>query len=624
MSKLRDIETKWEDFTHKMWKKFYDGFGYKIHAGSIKASHATKSFIDNTKTKLSPKKADSGKTDSLPFKTAEELLAGFGGKENISSFTNCMTRLRVKVNDKSKVNEDALKSQKKSLGVAIAGEEYQVILGPGFVLKVANAFGQLTDAQRGAEIKEEVKEDAGLDISKASLEEIAAANKKARKAKNTSAIQRFLAKFAKIFTPMIFGFIGAGILGGIAGIIQSVASTPAGNGVDRVWESAMAESWHLWLNFFIEGWKGAFIIIVGWRTASVFGASGVIGAIASIVYVSQFGGLATGMYVSEMTDGAVQLSDGTTVYEYVSAVNFLGIKIDPLAIEDHWLAVGFDPSIQTGILKDGSNQEVVVSVSYAYARGAVFGAMMIAGIGVPIEKKIREYMPGTIDMVVSPLLTLFILLFFNFFLIVPISGYMFMAVAWLFETLSTSMAGSAFLGSIFLLTVVFGIHQGFVPVYAALIQTTGVNSLFPILAMAGAGQVGVGIALFLKAEKGALIRNQIKGTIIPAIMGIGEPMIYGITLPRPRTFVASMFGGFFGGLMMGAFNSGDTIIGLNSQFGPSGLLALPMMTTAAKSTAVVTNNLAYAMGGYATSLVTAYFAGFLWTYIIGTRGVDLS
>ena len=621
-SRLKKFETRWEDFTASIWRKYYDGFGYKIHGLLIKSWAKTTNGIEAMKTKLRPNKEAKNKTDSLPYKTANDLLIGFGGKENIASFTNCMTRLRVKVKKAAAVDEDALKSQKKSLGLATAGDEYQVILGPGFVNKVANAFGELTKAKRKAEVKEEKAEDVGLDLSKASLEEIAKVNKAQRKNKNTSATQRFLTKFAKIFTPMIFGFIGAGILGGIAGIIQSSASVAADNGVDRIWVTTYAESWYNWLNFFIEGWKGAFIIIVGWRTASVFGGSGVIGAIASIVFVSQFGALGTGMFVSETAAGAVTIYDPDgnvigTSETYITAVNFLGMQLDPLGIEDNWLTVGFAPEITTGTL-NSTGETVVTSITYSYARGSVFGAMIIAGLGVPIEKKIREFMPGNLDMVVSPVLTLFALLFLNYFLVIPVSGYMFTFVAWLFTELSESVFGAAFLGAIFLLTVVFGIHQGFVPVYAALIASIGVNSLFPILAMAGAGQVGVGIGLYTKADKGSLIRNQIKGTIIPAIMGIGEPMIYGITLPRPRTFVASMVGGFFGGLTMGIFNytSGD-IIGLNSQFGPSGVLAIPMMTSQS-------GNIAYAMGVYSFSLVVAYFFGFLATYIIGTRGVDLS
>ncbi len=34
-------------------------------------------------------------------KTAEEILSGLGGKNNINDLSHCMTRIRVKLNDTS-------------------------------------------------------------------------------------------------------------------------------------------------------------------------------------------------------------------------------------------------------------------------------------------------------------------------------------------------------------------------------------------------------------------------------------------------------------------------------------------------------------------------------------------
>ncbi len=42
-----------------------------------------------------------------------------------------------------------------------------------------------------------------------------------------------------------------------------------------------------------------------------------------------------------------------------------------------------------------------------------------------------------------------------------------------------------------------GLHQGLTPIHADLLQNTGVTTLLPILAMAGAGQVGASFAVLL-------------------------------------------------------------------------------------------------------------------------------
>ncbi len=82
-------------------------------------------------------------------------------------------------------------------------------------------------------------------------------------------------------------------------------------------------------------------------------------------------------------------------------------------------------------------------------------------------------------------------------------------------------------------------------------EAQGFNSLFPILAMAGAGQVGASLALYARAKKETTIRTQIKGAIIPGILGIGEPLIYGVTLPRVKPFVTACIGGAAGGFFIG-------------------------------------------------------------------------
>lgn len=130
--------------------------------------------------------------------------------------------------------------------------------------------------------------------------------------------------------------------------------------------------------------------------------------------------------------------------------------------------------------------------------------MFSAGIVGLIEKGYRKFVPSVVDTVVTPTLVLITLLALNFALIIPVSGYVFTAVSFMFKNLYGNPFGTALLAGMFLITVVFGIHQGFVPVYAAIMADTkaegavpaaGVNGLFPVLALAGAAQVGMAIAL---------------------------------------------------------------------------------------------------------------------------------
>lgn len=45
------------------------------------------------------------------YHTASQILEGLGGSENISSLTNCATRLRMELNDNSIIDEQKLKTR---------------------------------------------------------------------------------------------------------------------------------------------------------------------------------------------------------------------------------------------------------------------------------------------------------------------------------------------------------------------------------------------------------------------------------------------------------------------------------------------------------------------------------
>lgn len=91
-------------------------------------------------------------------------------------------------------------------------------------------------------------------------------------------------------------------------------------------------------------------------------------------------------------------------------------------------------------------------------------------------------------MLLTSLITLLITATLAYLIIMPLGGWLFEGMSWLFMHLNSNPLGCAVLAGLFLIAVVFGVHQGFIPVYLALMDSQGFNSLFPILSMAGAGQ----------------------------------------------------------------------------------------------------------------------------------------
>ncbi|WP_340618405.1 PTS N-acetylmuramic acid transporter subunit IIBC [Xenorhabdus entomophaga] len=384
------------------------------------------------------------------------------------------------------------------------------------------------------------------------LKEIAFSNKKHLKEKQTSSVHKFLAKFATIFTPLIPGFIAVGLLLGFATLLEQVFIKGAEN-PDAILVEIVG-----YMKIFSKGMFSFLSILIGYNAQKAFGGSGVNGAIIASLFVLG--------YNAEATSGF-----------YSGINNFFGFSIDP--------------------------------------RGNIIGVLIACILGAWVEKQIRRIMPSDLDMILTSAITLLIMGAVAFIIIMPVGSYLFTAMSWLFMNLNGNPFGTAVLAGLFLIAVMFGVHQGFVPVYFALMDAQGFNSLFPILAMAGAGQVGSALALYVKAKKGSLLRTQIKGAIIPGFLGIGEPLIYGVTLPRVKPFVTACLGGAAGGFFIGLIAWWGWPVGLNSVFGPSGLVALPLMTS---NSGIFTG-----MAIYGAGLIVAYIAGFMLTIFFGSKNIDL-
>jgi PTS system beta-glucosides-specific IIC component len=60
---------------------------------------------------------------------ASKIVENVGGKENINSLTHCITRLRFKLKDEGKANDEILKNMDGVVTVMKSGGQYQVVIG---------------------------------------------------------------------------------------------------------------------------------------------------------------------------------------------------------------------------------------------------------------------------------------------------------------------------------------------------------------------------------------------------------------------------------------------------------------------------------------------------------------
>lgn len=379
-------------------------------------------------------------------------------------------------------------------------------------------------------------------VAEESVTDAAAENKAAQKAKyEHKPVQAFMKKIANIFVALLPGIIAAGLINGICNVIN-VAS---GNMFAEAWwyQGIRSMGWALF----------AYLpILVGYNAAREFGGSASLGGIAGMMCIA---------------NAAMPL-----------------------------LAAGAADPDKAILLP-------LTNAAYNPAAGGMIAALIAGAFFAFLEKQIRKVMPNIVDTFLTPLCVLVIGAFALMLVIQPLGAWLttgiFAVLSFVYEKMG--IVGGYILAAGFLPLVSVGLHQALTPIHALLNDpngaTHGINYLLPILMMAGGGQVGAGLALYLKT-KNKKLRKFIGDSIPVGILGIGEPLMYAVTLPLVKPFVTTCLGAGFGGILAALFHIGTVSQGVSGLFGL--LIVVPGQQLF-----------------YVLAMLAAYAGGFVLTWFFG-------
>lgn len=252
----------------------------------------------------------------------------------------------------------------------------------------------------------------------------------------------------------------------------------------------------------------------------------------------------------------------------------------------------------------------VFGQTLAPGQGGVLGALGAALLAVYVERWCRRWVPEALDVLVTPTLTVLVsglvTLYGLMFLAGEVSTGIGHGANWLLD--NTGAFAGLVLGGLFLPLVMLGLHQALIPIHTTLIEQQGYTVLLPILAMAGAGQVGCAMAVYLRAKRNEPLRATIKSALPAGFLGVGEPLIYGVSLPLGRPFITACAGGAAGGAFVGLFSMLGDKVG-STAIGPSGWALFPLLQG--------NHGLGTTIAIYAAGLLVGYAVGFLATYSFG-------
>lgn len=370
--------------------------------------------------------------------------------------------------------------------------------------------------------------------------EMAKENKRNLEKKQTSKVQIFFKHFANIFVPLLPGIIAAGMINGLTNVIN-VSNNKA----------------------FVGQWWYALILTLGW---------------ALFLYLPIFVGM-----------NAAKEFKGSPILGAIGGALYVSVTAMPLLAK-----IG-----DNDILLPFTNQQ------FAPAAGGLLAALFTGILFAYIERFVRKFVPEILDTFLTPLLTVLIGGFVSLIVIQPFGAFLnngiYAVLNFIYEKLS--VVGAYILSSTFLPIVSVGLHRALTPIHAMLNDpsgpTKGVNYLLPILMMAGGGQVGAGFALYLKT-KNKKLKSFIRASLPVGILGVGEPLMYAVTLPLVKPFITACLGAGFGGIMIRLFKVGTISQGVSGLFGM--LIVVPGQQLT-----------------YIISMLVAYAAGFILTWFFGVE-----
>lgn len=206
----------------------------------------------------------------------------------------------------------------------------------------------------------------------------------------------------------------------------------------------------------------------------------------------------------------------------------------------------------------------LIMINYA---SSVIPIIMASWVSCLLERQLNARLPDAIRNFTTPLICLSLVVPLSFLLIGPLATWLsrLLANGYLgVYGLSPLLAG-LFIGGVWQVLVIFGLHWGLVPLMINNLSIYGEDTMTPLLLAAVMGQTGATLGVLLRSRD-----PRQKGIAASAFsacwFGITEPAVYGVTLPNRRPFIFGCIGGALGAALIGFSQSKVYSFGLANIF----------------------------------------------------------
>lgn len=223
----------------------------------------------------------------------------------------------------------------------------------------------------------------------------------------------------------------------------------------------------------------------------------------------------------------------------------LAIGVGAMMLHPNW----------TGLVSAGeavSFFEVIPFRLTGYA-SSVIPIILVILVQARVEKLLHKIIPAAVELVIVPLVTFLLMGTLAFTILGPIGAILgdYLASFFTFLSDNAAWAPAALIGAFCPLMVMIGLHNAVAPLGVVQMSNLGFDSIWgpgnicSNMAQAAAATV---VAVRTRSKK---TRQIAASASITAFMGITEPALYGVNLPKKYPLVAAMIGGGCGGLFAG-------------------------------------------------------------------------
>lgn len=314
----------------------------------------------------------------------------------------------------------------------------------------------------------------------------------------SNTIKRLIRVFGDVFVPIIPALVATGLFMGLRGLLtQPLILQLFGMTAKDVPQNFLVVTQILTDTAF-----SFLLVLVCWSAFRVFGGSQLLGILLGL------------MLVSPLLPTAWDVAQGTA-----------------------------DPLLFFGFIKVAGYQ------------GSVLPAFIMGFLGANIEKRIRKVVPPSLDLILTPFVSLLLMLILALFVVGPIFHEVEMlllhVVEWILN-LPYGIGGLVY-GGLNQIIVVTGLHHALNLIEIQLLAENGWNPVNPISTASIVAQAGAAFAVGIKSKK-----TKVKAIAFPstfsALLGITEPAIFGVNLRYGKPFVMGLIGGAVGGFLASLFH----------------------------------------------------------------------